>query len=180
MNHQPTFPDEAVELLAKRIARRAGWNWRWLPADRRRLVRQKAKRDLDALTPFLVEGRVERLISAEDLKAAADQAHDGDALPDPQSAGFEENAIRDFLDTYPAFKVPSSRDDGEEVVHPGSLMAGLAIGAVAARFAVQQPHPEQDREKLHEIADSLLRTGGAFYRRDADFLRDLAERGEGR
>jgi hypothetical protein len=77
----------------------------------------------------------EGLISTEDLRVATDQAHDGEVLPDPQSAGFEENAIRDYFQSYPNFAVPIGLE-GNEPVHAGSLMAGLAIGAVAARSAL--------------------------------------------
>jgi hypothetical protein len=88
-------------------------------------------------------------ITAAHLAAAADLAHDEACLPTPESAGFEENAIRDFLQTYPAFKVPNSTD-GSDVVHAGSLMAGIAIGAVAARAAAstQPPSPQADCERL--------------------------------
>ena len=48
---QNTWPDAAVDLLAKRHARRRHWPWRL--SDRRAQARAIARRDLTALTPYL-------------------------------------------------------------------------------------------------------------------------------
>lgn len=78
-------------------------------------------------------------ISADDLITVLEQALDAEAqLPTPESAGFETNAIRDFLtfvQAHGGFDVPTG-PTGIEPVHFGSLMGGLTIGAVAARQAL--------------------------------------------
>lgn len=90
-------------------------------------------------------------ITADDLIAVLEKALDADAqLPTPESAGFATDAIRDFLtfvQSHGGFEVPTG-PTGNEPVHFGSLMAGLAIGAVAAG---RSSNEQRYREELQSL-----------------------------
>jgi hypothetical protein len=80
-------------------------------------------------------------ITTDHLMVVFQRALDAEAqLPDPESAGFAPDAIREFLEFVQAhggFDVPADRRMGRERVQYGSLMAGMVLGAVAAREAGQ-------------------------------------------